>query len=70
MRDGSPQPAAKQPDDIEYSAQTACTPTIAHHLCTKGCQHYQSYLKTLQPEWDAYYSKAQHYPADKITQRA
>lgn len=68
MRDSSPQPAAQQPDDVEYSSEATCITAIAYHLRAKWRQYYQSYLKALQPERYAYDGKAQNSTADKIAQ--
>ncbi len=58
MRDGSPQPAAQQPDDVEDCGKATRIAAVAHHLRAKRCQHYKAYLKTLQAEGYAYNGEA------------
>ncbi len=58
MRDGSPQSAAEQPDDVEDCSKATCIIGIAYYLRTKRCQHYKAYLKTLQAEGYPYNGEA------------
>ena len=68
MSNSSPQPAAKQPDNVEYSSEVTVTTAIAYDMSAEGRQYYHTYFKTLQPERDAYYGEAQNNAADKIAQ--
>ena len=68
MSNSSPQPAAKQPDNVEYSSEATVTTAIAYDMSAEGRQYYHTYFKTLQPERDAYYGEAQNDTTNKITQ--
>lgn len=54
MRDGSPQPTAQQPDNVEYSSEATRVAAIAYHLRAEWYQYYQTNLKTLQAERNTY----------------